>query len=46
MALTEHYSTANAYGRRTMDEQQWQDLKVAAAYFTSSSFVAMPAYEC
>ena len=28
-----------------MDEQEWQDLKDAAAHFTSSSFVAMPAYE-
>ena len=45
MALTEHYSTSNAYEAWTMDEWEWQDLKAAAAYFTSSSFVAMPAYE-
>ena len=45
MALTEHYSTSNAYEAWTMDEQEWQDLKAAAARFTSSRFVAMPAYE-
>jgi hypothetical protein len=45
MALTEHYSTSNAYEAWTMDETEWADLKKAAAYFTSSSFVAMPAYE-
>ncbi len=45
MALTEHYSTSNAYEAWTMDELEWLDLKKAAAYFTSSSFVAMPAYE-
>ena len=28
-----------------MDEQEWQDLKDAAAHFTSSRFVAIPAYE-
>ena len=45
MALTEHYSTSNAYEAWTMDETEWADLKDAAAFFTSSSFVAMPAYE-
>jgi hypothetical protein len=45
MALTEHYSTSNAYEAWTMDETEWADLKDAAAAFTSSSFVAMPAYE-
>jgi hypothetical protein len=45
MALTEHYSTSNAYEPWTMDELQWLDLKAAAAHFTSGSFVAMPAYE-
>ena len=45
MALTEHYSTSNAYEPWTMDEWEWQDLKNAAASFTSRSFVAMPAYE-
>ena len=45
MALTEHYSTTNAYNAWTMDELEWQDLKNAAAHFTSRSFVAMPAYE-
>jgi len=45
MALTEHYSTSNAYEAWTMDETEWADLKKAAAHFTSSSFVAMPAYE-
>jgi len=45
MALTEHYSTSNAYEAWTMDELEWLDLKKAAAHFTSSSFVAMPAYE-
>jgi hypothetical protein len=45
MALTEHYSTSNAYEAWTMDEQEWLDLKAAAARFTSSRFVAMPAYE-
>ena len=45
MALTEHYSTSNAYEPWTMDEQEWQDLKDAAAHFTSRNFVAIPAYE-
>ena len=45
MALTEHYSTSNAYEPWTMDEQEWQDLRDAAAHFTSSRFVAIPAYE-
>jgi hypothetical protein len=45
MALTEHYSTSNAYEAWTMDETEWLDLKAAASYFTSTSFVAMPAYE-
>jgi len=45
MALTEHYSTSNAYEAWTMDEWEWADLKAAAAHFTSRSFVAMPAYE-
>jgi len=45
MALTEHYSTSNAYEPWTMDEEQWLDLKAAAASFTSDTFVAMPAYE-
>ncbi len=45
MALTEHYSTSNAYEAWTMDEQEWRDLKAAAAHFTSRTFVAMPAYE-
>ena len=45
MALTEHYSTSNAYEAWTMDELEWQDLKTAASFFTSNSFVAMPAYE-
>ena len=45
MALTEHYSTSNAYEPWTMQEWQWEDLKNAAAHYTSRSFVAMPAYE-
>ncbi|HJW76416.1 MAG TPA: CehA/McbA family metallohydrolase [Thermoleophilia bacterium] len=45
MALTEHHSTSNAYEPWTMDEQEWQDLKAVAEHFTSSSFVAIPAYE-
>jgi hypothetical protein len=45
MALTEHYSTSNAYEPWTMDAGEWQDLKQAASYFTSNSFVAIPAYE-
>lgn len=45
MALTEHYSASNAYEAWTMDESEWLDLKKAAAHFTSSSFVAIPAYE-
>ena len=45
MALTEHYSTSNAYEAWTMDEAEWLDLKAAARYFTSGSFVAIPAYE-
>ena len=45
MALTEHYSTSNAYEPWTMEEWEWADLKAAAAHFTSSDFVAMPAYE-
>ena len=45
MALTEHYSTSNAYEAWTMDPAEWADLKAAAAYFTSGTFVAMPAYE-
>ena len=45
MALTEHYSATNTYEAWTMDEAEWPDLKAAAAYFTSSSFVAIPAYE-
>ena len=40
MALTEHYSTSNAYEAWTMDELEWANLKAAAAHFTSSSFVA------
>jgi trimeric autotransporter adhesin len=45
MALTEHYSTSNAYEAWTMDAQEWADLKRAAAYYTSASFAALPAYE-
>jgi hypothetical protein len=46
MALTEHYSTSNAYEPWTMQEWQWADLKAAAAQFTTNgSFVALPAYE-
>jgi hypothetical protein len=45
MALTEHYSTTNAYEPWTMEEWEWLDLKAAASYFTSKSFVAIPAYE-
>jgi len=45
MALTEHYSATNTYENWTMDEAEWADLKNAAAYYTSSSFVAIPAYE-
>jgi hypothetical protein len=45
MALTEHYSTSNAYEAWTMDLAEWADLKAAAAHFTSDAFVAMPAYE-
>jgi hypothetical protein len=45
MALTEHYSTSNAYEAWTMDLAEWADLKAAAAHFTSDNFVAMPAYE-
>jgi hypothetical protein len=45
MALTEHYSTSNAYQAWTMDLAEWADLKAAAAYFTSDTFVAIPAYE-
>jgi trimeric autotransporter adhesin len=45
MALTEHYSTSNAYEAWTMDEWEWADLKAAAAHYTSSSFTALPAYE-
>ena len=45
MALTEHYSTSNAYEPWTMDEWEWLDLRRAAERFTSSGFVAMPAYE-
>jgi hypothetical protein len=45
MALTEHYSTSNAYEAWTMDLAEWADLKAAASAFTSDRFVAMPAYE-
>jgi hypothetical protein len=45
MALTEHYSATNTYEAWTMDETEWADLKAAAAYYTSNSFVAIPAYE-
>ena len=45
MALTEHYSATNTYENWTMDATEWQSLKDAAAYYTSSSFVAIPAYE-
>ena len=45
MALTEHYSATNTYEAWTMDEAEWADLKAAAAYYTSNSFVAIPAYE-
>jgi hypothetical protein len=45
MALTEHYSTSNAYEPWTMELWEWLDLKDAAAHFTSRGFVAMPAYE-
>ena len=45
MALTEHYSTSNAYEPWTMNEWEWADLKAAAAHYTSRSFVALPAYE-
>ena len=45
MALTEHYSTSNAYEAWTMDLAEWADLKKAADYFTSDNFAAMPAYE-
>ena len=45
MAITEHYSTSNAYEAWTMDEGEWQSLREAAQRFTSSRFVAIPAYE-
>jgi hypothetical protein len=45
MALTEHYSTSNAYEPWTMEEWEWQDLKDAAASFTTGNFVAIPGYE-
>ena len=45
MALTEHYSATNTYENWTMDEAEWQSLKDAAVYYTSNSFVAIPAYE-
>lgn len=45
MALSEHYSTSNAYEAWAMDAAGWQDLGAAAAHFTSARFVAMPAYE-
>jgi hypothetical protein len=45
MALTEHYSTSNAYEPWTMELWEWLDLKDAAAHYTSRDFVAMPAYE-
>jgi hypothetical protein len=45
MALTEHYSTSNAYEPWTMSELEWADLKAAAAHYTSSRFVALPAHE-
>lgn len=45
MALTEHCSTSNAYEAWTMDEEEWLDLKKAAAFSTTDEFVAIPAYE-
>ena len=45
MALTEHYSTSNAYEPWTMDGLEWANLKAAATEFTTSDFVAIPAYE-
>jgi hypothetical protein len=45
MALTEHVSTSHAYEAWTMDMDEWSDLRVAADFYTSPKFVAMPAYE-
>ena len=45
MALTEHVSTSHAYEAWTMDMEEWADLQVAAEFYTSRKFVAMPAYE-
>jgi hypothetical protein len=45
MALTEHVSTSHAYEAWTMDMEEWADLQLAADYYTSPKFVAMPAYE-
>lgn len=45
MATTDHFSFHHAYVMHCVDSEEWQDTLDAAAFYTSDTFVAMPAYE-
>lgn len=45
MAVTDHVAFWNAYSGLTMDSEEWSDTLLAADYYTSRKFAALPAYE-
>jgi hypothetical protein len=45
MAVTDHIAIWKAYQTWSADVEEWNDILAAADYYTSETFVAMPAYE-
>jgi len=45
MATTDHIGGWHQYTGLALDSEEWADTLVAAEYFTSKKFVAIPAYE-